>query len=289
METVSRTPVAGALLTPSWGLTPATAGADGSYSLGAVQSPPTAPYDLTISADGFVARKVWVNRQPGARTGLNLDLIRNAAPFSMDFYRQLVRGAFDSEGAPWSVLRLSTAPTFYVRTVDQNGRAIEPEVISVILEAINRAVPPYTGGRYSASIDSGTDARASQPGLVIVNIVRNPEDDETCGWAYIGRTAGEITLHNDICSCRSVKISGHTVMHEVGHALGFFHVDDLGSVMYPVVPGRCPAGEVSAAELYHAAIAYSRPRGNTEPDDDPSSGPFATSGQELSPGIRVRN
>ena len=61
-------------------------------------------------------------------------------------------------------------------------------------------------------------------------------------------------------------------MHEVGHAMGFFHVADRNSLMYPFIAGDCPAGALSADETYHSRIAYSRPRGNTEPDHDPSSG-----------------
>ena len=60
-------------------------------------------------------------------------------------------------------------------------------------------------------------------------------------------------------------------MHEVGHALGFFHVGDRGSLMFPFIAGDCPAGQLSSAESFHAGIAYSRPRGNTDPDHDPSS------------------
>jgi hypothetical protein len=73
-------------------------------------------------------------------------------------------------------------------------------------------------------------------------------------------------------------------MHEVGHAMGFFHVSDDRSIMYPFTAGDCPRGELSAAEAFHAAIAYSRPRGNTEPDEDPSPG-----GASMRPlGHRVR-
>ena len=288
VDTVTRAPVPGALVTPSWDLPAVTAGPDGTYELGAVPFPPTGPYDLTISADGFVTRTVWLNWQPGARSGVTLDVIRDAPPFSMQFYNEMVRGTFDQEEAPWPIRRLPSAPAFYVQTVDQNGRAIEPEVLAVVRDAIQRAVPAYSGGRLSAAIESGAETRPPQDGWVVVTFVRNPEDDETCGLAYIGRLAGEITLHNDICSCGSVKVPGSLVMHEVGHALGFFHVDDIDSVMYPIIPRRCPPGEPSDAELYHAAIAYSRPRSNTQPDDDPSEGAFSTATDAIR-GVRVRN
>jgi hypothetical protein len=75
-------------------------------------------------------------------------------------------------------------------------------------------------------------------------------------------------------------------MHEVGHAVGFFHVSDKNSVLYPFAPGNCPPGELSAAEKYHAAIAYTRPRGNRDPDVDPSTARFLT--DDSGPRIVVR-
>jgi hypothetical protein len=53
--------------------------------------------------------------------------------------------------------------------------------------------------------------------------------------------------------------------------LGFFHVPDERSVMYPHFPGNCRPAQLSAAEKFHAALAYSRPRGNRDPDSDPST------------------
>jgi hypothetical protein len=191
----------------------------------------------------------------------------------MDFYRQFVRGTYDQPGAPWPVLRWTTAPSFYVKTTDQNGKTIEPEVLTRVYDAIRQAVPAYTGGRYPvAALENGTDSRAAAQNWINVNIRRDPAEKQICGTAQIGANPGTITLNDDVCSCGSNKIPGAVTMHEVGHAMGFFHVGDKRSLMYPFIAGDCPAGALSSAESYHAGIAYSRPRGNVEPDKDPTAG-----------------
>ena len=159
-----------------------------------------------------------------------------------------------------------------MRTVDQNGRPVEPEVLARILTAIQQAVPAFTGGHYAAAaIVTGTEARAQQTDWINVDVHRDPNEREICGLAYIGANPGSITLNDDVCSCGSNKIPGAVTMHEVGHALGYFHVSDRNSLMYPFIAGDCPNGALSSAESYHAGIVYSRPYGNTDPDNDPST------------------
>ena len=156
VDTVARQGISAASVAPAWDLGAVSADAAGDYTLTAVASPPN-PYKLTVSADGFVTREQWVGWQTGPRSGVTLDLIRNSAPFSMEFYRQLVRGTYDQEGAPWGVLRWREAPKFYFKTVDQRGRPLERDVVAYIHDAITRAVPAYTGGQYAASIETGTE------------------------------------------------------------------------------------------------------------------------------------
>ena len=108
----------------------------------------------------MVSHATWITWASGARTGVNLNVIRDAAPFSMDFYRQFARDTFDNDpGAPFGLLRWTTAPSFYVRTVDQNGRAMEPEVLVVTLDALRRAVPAFTGGTFSSRRHRDRDRR----------------------------------------------------------------------------------------------------------------------------------
>ena len=272
--------VGGATLTPGWsGLAAVTADAQGNYQLGDVANPPSTPYPVTISSPGMLNHDVWITWALGTRSGVNLDLIRNAAPFSMDFYRQFARGTYDelADGAPFAIQRLTTAPSFYVKTTDQNGRAIEPEVLTRVYDAIRAAVPAFSGGVYSvAALETGTDARAQAPNWINVDIRRDPAEKQICGYAYIGANPGSITLNDDVCSCGSNKIPGAVTMHEVGHAMGFFHVGDRGSLMFPFIAGDCPAGALSAAETYHSKIAYSRTRGNLDPDRDHPSGAALT-------------
>jgi hypothetical protein len=265
--------VGGATLTPGWSLAPVTADGQGNYTLGDVASPPTTPYQVSISATGMISHDVWLTWARGTRTGLDFRLIRNSAPFSMEFYQQLVRDGFDkSDGYPWRTLRWTTAPSFYVKTVDQNGRPVEPEVLAVTLDALRRSVPLWTANTYSAAaIETGTDVREAPAGWINVNFRREPNTRTPCGRSSVGRVPGEITLWEDVCSCGSVKVPGSVTVHEVGHAMGFFHVSDRNSVMFPFDSGDCRAGVLSQAEAFHAAIAYSRPRGNTDPDRDPST------------------
>jgi matrixin len=280
--------IGGATVTPGWSLAAVTADSQGNYQLGDVANPPSTPYPVSVSASGMITHDTWITWARGPRTGVTLDLIRNAAPFSQDFYRQFVRDTFDNDpGAPFPVLRWTTAPSFYVKTTDQNGRPIEPEVLTRVFDAIRQGVPAYTGGRYTvAALESGTDARAQVANWINVNIQRDPNEKRICGRAFVGANPGQITLNDDVCSCGSNKIPGAVTMHEVGHAMGFFHVSDRGSLMFPFIAGDCPAGALSAAESFHAAIAYARPRGNQDPDRDPSSGAALTVSSISGPLVR---
>jgi hypothetical protein len=273
VDTVGHQGVGGATVKPAWNLAAVSTNGDGAYLLGSNGVMPSNPSKLTVSADGFVTREQWIAVQAQQRTDVTLDLIRNSAPFSMDFYRELARGSYDQDGAPYPLMRWSQAPKFYLKTTDQLNRAIGSDVIATIKDAVARAVPLWTGGQYAAILESGPDVRTSTAGWVNILITTDPGERVTCGQSYVGRDPGEINLNiNPVCSCGSIKIPGHVVVHEVGHALGFFHVSDSKSVMYPRAPGNCPIGELSADERYHAAIAYQRPRGNLEPDNDPSGG-----------------
>ncbi len=120
-------PVGRAVVTPS-DSTPVQSDASGNYTIAANGQPSQNPYPLQVTANGYLRRRVWVEWQHGARTGVDINVISVAAPFSLTFYQQLARDAVDEPGSlqPLS-LWPGGNPRVYVRTVDQNGDAISPD------------------------------------------------------------------------------------------------------------------------------------------------------------------
>ncbi len=201
VDTTGHQGISGATVRPSWNLAPVLTNSDGGYLLGADGVLPSNPSKLSISANGFVTREQWVTVQAQQRTDVTLDLIRNSAPFSMDFYRQLARGTYDQDGGPYPLMRWEQAPKFYLKTTDQLNRSIAADVIATIRDAVTRAVPIWTGGHYTAYIESGSNVRVDTPGWINILITNDPGERVTCGQAYVGRDPGEIDLNvNPVCS-----------------------------------------------------------------------------------------
>lgn len=265
VDTVTGAPVPGAVLEPT-GFPAVTADASGEFFFQADTWPEFSPFSVTVRAEGFITREAQITWERGARTGVDIGLIRDAPPFSLDFYRQLVRNAYATPETLQPLRRWSEPPRFYVRAVEEgSGRAVETEVLAFVQEWLARAVPMWTGWP-TPVIETGSDGRPDQPGWIRVVFIRTTEP--ICGRSFVGRDPGLITFTLDVCDCGSRKVPPDTIIHEVGHALGFWHVQDRQSVMYPIDPGGCRPSEISALERHHATIAYRRLAGSTDVDRD---------------------
>ena len=224
------------------------------------------PTLLPVSLAGYVTRQAWISSASSP-----VDLIPEAG-FDLAFYRQLARDDFDRiQGRLQPLWVLSQAPSFYMETEGAKGFS---RSIAARLELVaRRVVPALTGGRFQVTRwETGPAPRLPQPGWIMIERNDNiggpdvPPGYVVCGRAYIGAPAGEISLHGDqVCRIEAV------FAHELGHALGFFHVNRRGAMMFPYEIAADSAADAPIdAERSAAAIAYARPRGSRDIDVDPT-------------------
>ena len=76
--------------------------------------------------------------------------------------------------------------------------------------------------------------------------------------------------------CPGCRSRSQVAAHEILHTMGYWHPT---SAYAPLTINRGSTGSDWSAEMrYHAAVMYSRPPGNRDPDTDPPIFCFATSG-----------
>jgi hypothetical protein len=287
-DVASGRPVEGATLSFNFGSSTATAtsGAGGAWEL-TQPSSTLASIPVTVSAAGYVTRQTFVRWAVGTRSDIGVDLIGETAPFAMPFYRQLVRDLFDKpDDPPQPLRRWIRTPNFYINTFNpRTGRDLRRSEIDLLTEVIRSAVPQMTGGRFEAgTIETGSSDREPRAGTIRIKFVDEPDADY-CGRAYVGADPGDIEINYDRCTTPCGAFAPRTVAHEVGHALGFYHVAE-GRVLNTVWYNRdCGVTDFSETERHHASIAYARAVGNRDPDSDPNSTSLAT--DRALPAVRI--
>ena len=246
----------------------ATTDTTGGFTLTSATGP-NANLGITVSANGHRPRETVIGFP---RTGdARIDVMSTAAPFSETFFNQIARGTLDEPDQMYQLFHWNMQMRFYLRIIDETLRPASPDVLAVVRQGIRDGVRYFSAGKYEAIIEEGTTARPERAGWINVLLLQEIPEGDFCGLASaVGGNPMTIKLRIDRCGCGSVKIPGDLVQHEVGHAMGMFHVSGQGNVMTSDTPVRCRPVVPSAMEQHHAALIYSRSRGNRDPDRDPS-------------------
>jgi hypothetical protein len=247
----------------------------GAFTLEGV--PHSGPFRLDASAQGHLDREVWLGGG-GMRGPVELDIIGEVPPFDHQFYRLFARGTSDAAASALPLLNWTVAPSVYIRTViEDTGEPVAPDVIDEIVGLMQASIPELTGERFRVElVELGEESRGEpRPGWIDVLFFENhPRGDSTLGDSLLGGDSGRIRLRYDTtpvgtaapvsAGCRTVV---YVAEHEIVHAMGFSHTDrnwwDFNSA------DGCTGHGRSERARFHAALAYSRPRGNLDPDRDP--------------------
>ena len=148
--------------------------------------------------------------------------------------------------------------------------SLNPELVDRIRETIPHAVPQLTGVAYTGRVDTGSRGMQEPIGgnWIVVEGVTPPEPPTSpacrgielksteSGRAYIGRVRGCIVLNMR----RQSGLTPSLIMHEIGHALGFYHTSNPQDMMHPTGLGG-QTGSFTPLEQHHGAFAYTQPRG----------------------------
>ena len=261
-------PVPGATISVTGG-NPVLANSAGQFSISGSGTQATA-VRITVSAPGYVKRDTSI--QAGVnRSGLVIDIIRDTPPFSLPFYRELVRGSLD--GGIRTTRRWHQDPSFYIQTVDENGAEVPKFFVDSAISVIPDIVSDVTAGRFrSARIDTGSSTDPPSPGTIAITF-------PAASFGGAGRASG---VGVNPCTVRVWQgdvpsAVTKVIAHEIAHCLGLFHITVTG---LPPTPqglmgqfgwGTLSTPRLTETEKFHAAILYSRPDGNADVDIDPNS------------------
>jgi hypothetical protein len=263
--------IPGALLALE-GYAPATADDSGRFKL---ITPDVSIRRLIVSAPGYLPYDTYL--RGGELRDVDVRLIGEEPAFPLRLYREMARNAWESPTtmATTPVVPWMQDPNIFIYTRWRDTGAPVNNVDWYITQ-IKRAIPLLTGGRRQAGIvETGPAQRPFTAGWIELWF------DHGGNFADVGSVRyGNVQLASDH-TCNS-----QAVMHEFGHAMGYWHNSQKPSVMGGGPVLNCDDINLTPLEQIVATTMYTRPRGNLDPDRDPAGTALFAPSQAAAP-VRI--
>ncbi|HET7220607.1 MAG TPA: matrixin family metalloprotease [Vicinamibacterales bacterium] len=246
----------------------------------------TGTYPATIRGNGVVDRETRVS---GASDPLRLSLIPSS--FDLAAFDEMFR-TLNSRLARWT-----TRPALVVlaavmdyrgtgETYEATGEQLTDDEVSQMIAHHTEGLALLTGGVYTnfASVDverpaSGTRVNPLRAGTIVVGRYRGIVSfARTIGYGQWSEMA-DGTINGGATFLDREFDRGDSRrrllrIHELGHALGYQHVESRASIMNPSI-----GPEPNDFDRAGAIIAFQRPVGNRAPDVDPPTTAAAATGE----------
>ena len=175
-----------------------------------------------------------VSNDPDRKVGGSDPPSNRPAWFDEQYWNALVYYQLDSPGpleGRWSrvhSLAAGRAVNFHIRTTVAQGPPLDPSIVDRWRRAIPGLMRQFVGAPWSGRITEGTEA-VERPGWISIEI---PDDSDCASAQYSPLVDGGIrgvirlnTTQGDWC------LATVLLAHELGHVLGFYHVDDSDDIM----------------------------------------------------------
>ena len=238
------------------GYAPAAADDSGRFKL---ITPDASIRRLIVSAPGYLPYETFL--RGGELRDVDVPLIGEEPAFPLRLYREMTRNAWASPATmtTTAVVPWMQDPNIFIWTRWRDTGAPVNNVDWYIAQ-IRRAIPLLTGGRRQAGIvETGSTLKPFTPGWIVLWF------DHGGNYAWVGGVPyGNVQLGGDH-TCNS-----QAVMHEFGHAMGYWHISQIPSVMGGGPIRNCDDISLTPLEQIVAKTMYTRPRGNMDPDRDPA-------------------
>ena len=190
------------------------------------------------------------------------------ARFTDTFWQQFAYDAFDYHAQfrtrPLRVLDASVMRLYIATTTDTGRRMLFGNGLAQMMEWAPTYGRQLSGRNIIGEIRTGSYQEVdrhrtrNEPGWIYVLL---ETDLSGCGLASVGANPGIIELNANNTNCLDLEVFAH----ELGHALGFFHLDPS---VYPNALMRTGSWQgdlgdyrFSGREKYHARLAYEVGRG----------------------------